>query len=171
MEYRTKKNLFREKMKQCYKELNDFHNRLNKVESSNNKITSLSKKNEKKIRLFDKVMNSPSKQNRYHKNIIYLIEEAKRDNLGYKSFLSFNNEDTPNNNIFSTRFNRPNKFINFQSPNSSFTIGKSLDNISRNYKKRDNLKKEIMTQLENDRKKNSTLSSSYYSFNKSFRDF
>ena len=41
MEYRTKKNLFREKMKQCYKELNDFHNRLNKVESSNNKITSL----------------------------------------------------------------------------------------------------------------------------------
>ena len=141
MEYTTKKNLFKEKMKQCYKELNDFHNKLNKGETLNNKISSLSKKNEEKIKLIDKEINTSSKQNKCHKNIIYLIEEAKRDNLGYKTFLSYDNEVIRPNNIFTNQFNRPNKFISYHSINSSFNIGKSLDNYSKNYIKRNNLKK------------------------------
>lgn len=168
MDFRTRNTSLKEKMKAVYGELNNFSVKKNKIKLTKNKITpSLSKKNEDRIKLFDKIINSPMKQNKYHKNIIYLIEETKRNNLGYKTFLDFN-KDENSDNLLPYNYYKPNR--KYSSANSSFNLENKLDNLSRNSSKKYNLKKEIMTELESDKKKYST-GSTYFSSNKSFKDF
>lgn len=171
MDFRTRNISFKEKMKAVYGELNNFNVKKNKLKLTKNRINPISKKNEERIKLFEKVINSPMKQNnKYQKNIIYLIEETKRNNLGYKSFLDIE-KDENSEHLVLNRFYRPNKFMrSYRSANSSFNLDNKLENLSRNSSKRDTLKKEIITELELNKKKYST-GSTYFSSNKSFQNF
>ena len=55
-------------------------------------------------------------------------------------------------------------------PNSSFNIGNGFDNISRNPSKSDALKKEIMTELEKDKRKFSDNGTKLFNSNKSYKN-
>ena len=173
MDFRTRNSSFQQKFNEIYGELNNFHNRIqNKNKSTKSKVV-LNKKNENKLKLIDKALNNPPKKNKFEeKNIIYLIEKTKRNSLGYKSFLNMsNNMNNNNSNILTNRFNRPIiKTKSFNSANSSFSFGNGFDNISRNPSKSDALKKEIMTELEKDKRKFSDNGSKLFSSNKSYKN-
>jgi len=173
MNFRTRKQTFQEKMDNIYNELNNINSKQNKINPEKNKIMPKSKKHEERIRLFDKtILNTPSKHNKNEKNLFYLIEETKRNSLGCKSFLKFNNFNSINNSFYKNNFNKTNRNLKkFHSANSSFDSESKLDKLSRNNTRRDTLKKEIMDELDKNKRKSSNISPSYFSNKKSIKGF
>ncbi len=166
MNFRTKKATFRDKMNNVYKELENFNSKKNKVSYTTNKIGPLLQNVKDKVKLFDQTINTPSKQNGYQRNIIRLIEETKRDKLNYKTFLNIPQYSVNNLN----KLNKPNKYRkSFSSANSSFNFYKNKKKIDflNSFNKRNSLKKEIMDELNNNKRRSSNISFNYIPTSKS----
>ena len=166
MNFRTKKTTFKDKLNNVYKELNNFNSKKNKVSYTTNKIGPLLQNVKDKVKLFDQTINTPSKQNGYQRNIIRLIEETKRDKLNYKTFLNIPQYSVNNLN----KLNKPNKYRkSFSSANSSFNFYKNKKKIDflNSFNKRNSLKKEIMDELNNNKRRSSNISFNYIPISKS----
>ena len=166
MNFRTRKTTFKDKLNNVYKELNNFNSKKNKVSYTTNKIGPLLQNVKDKVKLFDQTINTPSKHNGYQRNIIRLIEETKRNKFNYKTFLNINIPQYNNLN----KLNKSNKYRkSFISANTSFNFYKNKKKIDflNSFNKRNSLKKEIMDELNNNKRRSSNISFNYIPISKS----
>ena len=163
------------KSKSAFKEkMNDLYRQLNGVNNDSKKITAktIFTKESERSKLLNNLLSAPSKTIKPKQSILTMIEETKRNHLNYKTFLPINIENNSfNQKIIPSSYlkgvnNAPS--FNFKSKkknkiNSLFSDEKSSKN--------ENLKKEIMNQLENRFKKdqNNTISN-LSTLNKSYKE-
>ncbi len=167
MDFRNKTPQFREKVRDIYGELNSFYNdkkgKIRLTKRINFKIT---KEKMEKFKFLEKKLESPVKALKQQANINYLIEDTKRNCLGYRTFLESNSSINliPEPITFKYRnSNKKNK--NYNSFNNIIIKKKQKENLSKNLSKVDTLKKEIMSELENE---NDNVGKKYYLTNSSF---
>ena len=176
MDFRNKTPQFREKVRDIYGELNSFYNdkkgKIRLTKRINFKIT---KEKMEKFKFLEKKLESPVKALKQQTNINYLIEDTKRNCLGYRTFLESNSSINliPEPIIYKYRnSNKKNK--NYNTFNNLIVNEKQKENISKNLSKVDTLKKEIMSELENEndniRKKYYLTNSSFFSSSKSYKN-
>jgi broad specificity polyphosphatase/5'/3'-nucleotidase SurE len=166
MNFRTRKTTFKDKINNIYQELENLNFKKNKELYTTNKIGPLSQNLKDRVKLFDQTINTPSKHNGYQRNIIRLIEETKRNKFNYKTFLNINIPQYNNLN----KLNKSNKYRkSFISANTSFNFykNKKKNDLLNNSNKRNSLKKEIMEELNNDKKRSSNISFNYIPISKS----
>ena len=178
MDFRNKTPQFREKVRDIYSELNSFYNdkKTNKMKLTKRTNLKITKERMEKIKLFEKKLENPIKPIKQPPpDINLLIEDTKRNCLGYHTFLLSNSSANIIPEPISNKFkyqNKKNK--NYYTTNNSLVYKRKSEGLSRNYSKVDTLRKEIMNELENnDDKKNHLISSSlnFILTNKSYKDF
>ena len=170
MDFRKKHEL-NQKMKVLYDELYNPHPKQKK----NKVLTGVLRKaeNSEKFKSLNNLLNAPYKGEKSRRTILTLIEETKRDYLNYKSFLDIDNGILIDHNKFKSDSNLKgvNKGISFkfnkpQKLNNPYDIMNQTMKNSRHLKN-ENLKKEIMTELNNKWENSST---NYSTINKSYRE-
>ena len=129
-----------------------------------------------KIKLFEKKLENPIKPIKQPPpDINLLIEDTKRNCLGYHTFLLSNSSANIIPEPFTNKFKYQTKRNkNYFTTNNSLVYKKSNEGLSRNYSKVDTLKKEIMNELGNNDDKKIHMTSSSLNFilsNKSYKDF
>ena len=176
MEFRNKTPQFREKVRDIYSELNSFYNnkkeRIRLTKRMNFKIT---KEKMEKLKFFEKKLESPIKALKQESNINNLIEDTKRNYLGYRTFLVNNSSINLIPEPITYKFKNSNKRNkNYYSINNLLYNKKQNEHLSRNFSKVDTLKKEIMSELENEddniRKKYYLTNSNFFPKSKSLKN-
>ena len=93
MDFRNKTPQFREKVRDIYSELNSFYNdkKTNKMKLTKRTNLKITKERMEKIKLFEKKLENPIKPIKQPPpDINLLIEDTKRNYLGYHTFLLSN---------------------------------------------------------------------------------
>ncbi len=162
------KNGINEKMKVLYDELyNPYPN------SKKQKLKSIFIK-EDKLDYFNelnKLYSTPVNVNKPKKTILTLIEESKRKNLDYKSFLKIEDYYEPNKKFkSSSNIKGVNKGLIFKS--NSTKLKNALGSIKETIKtprqmKNENLKKEILEEINN---KWDNINPNFSTLNKSYKE-
>ena len=176
MDFRNKTPQFREKVRDIYGELNSFYNdkkgKIRLTKRINFKIT---KEKMEKFKFLEKKLESPVKALKQQANINYLIEDTKRNCLGYRTFLESNSSINLIPEPITYKYRNSNKKNkNYNTFNNLILNEKQKEYISKNLSKVDTLKKEIMSELENEndniRKKYYLTNSSFFSSSKSYKN-
>ena len=176
MDFRNKTPQFRKKVRDIYGELNSFYNdkkgKIRLTKRINFKIT---KEKMEKFKFLEKKLESPVKALKQQANINYLIEDTKRNCLGYRTFLESNSSINLIPEPITYKYRNSNKKNkNYNTFNNLIVNEKQKENISKNLSKVDTLKKEIMSELENEndniRKKYYLTNSSFFSSSKSYKN-
>ena len=163
--YFKSKNAFKEK-------LNDLYRQLNNVNNDSKKMTakSIFIKESERFNFLNNLLSAPSKTIKPKKSILTVIEETKRHHLNYKTFLPISIENNSfNQKIIHSSYlkgvnNTPSfSFKSKKKNNFLFVYEKSLKN--------ENLKKQIMNQLETGftKEQNNTISN-LSTLNKSYKE-
>ena len=119
-----------------------------------------------KFKFLEKKLESPVKALKQQANINYLIEDTKRNCLGYRTFLENNSSINLIPEAITYKYRNSNKKNkNYNTFNNLIVNEKQKENISKNLSKVDTLKKEIMSELENE---NDNIRKNYYLTNSSF---
>ena len=167
MDFRKKHEL-NQKMKVLYDELyNPYPN------SKKQKLKSIFIKGDKLEHFHElsKLYSTPVHVNKPRKTILTLIEESKRKNLDYKSFLKIEEYYEPNNKFKSTsNIKGVNKGLIFKS--KSTKLKNPFDSIKEVIKtprqmKNENLKKEILDEINN---KWDNINPNFSTLNKSYKE-
>ena len=162
------KNEIKEKMKILYEELyNPYPNK------KKQKLKSIFIKGDKleQFNELNKLYSTTVNLNKPKKTILTLIEESKRKNLDYKSFLKIEEYYEPNNKFKSTsNIKGVNKGLIFKS--KSTKLKNPFDSIKEVIKtprqmKNENLKKEILEEINN---KWDNINPNFSTLNKSYKE-
>ena len=162
------KNEIKEKMKVLYEELyNPYPNK------KKQKLKSIFIKGDKLEHFHElsKLYSTPVHVNKPRKTILTLIEESKRKNLDYKSFLKIEDYYEPNNKYKSTsNLKGVNKGLIFKS--NSTMLKNTLNSLKETNKtprqmKNENLKKEILDEINN---KLDNINNNFSTLNKSYKE-
>ena len=165
MDFKSK-NAFKEKLNDLYRQLNNVNNDSKKITSKTNFTKESARHN-----LINNLMSAPSKSIKPKKSILTMIEETKRHHLSYKTFLPINIQNNSfNHKIVHSSYlqgvnNAPSFSFKSRKKNNDFF---PLYNDEKNLKN-ENLKKEIMNQLETGFSKEQTISN-LSTLNKSYKE-
>ena len=166
MDFRKKHEL-NQKMKVLYDELYNPHPKQKK----NKVLTGVLRKaeNSEKFKSLNNLLNAPYKGEKSRRTILTLIEETKRNYLDYKTFLDIEKDNNLIHNKFKSDSNLKgvNKGISFKN-NKQYNPYNIMNQSMKNprYMKNENLKKEILTELNHKWENNSN----YSTINKSYRE-